>query len=136
MKNRIQWLFALVLMIAVTASCKKEDKKAEADSANLFSGATSKTWEISRMEDAGGDKEKMSSAEKDESLVFYNNGTFVMTAANGAAKGNWTYAPAQEKITLESSDLGGAMAFTILSLNEDKVEIQNEAGEKMTLKAK
>ncbi len=146
MKTLITYISTLFLLVVFVASCadKKEADASENATKNtnssentneLLSGTTSKTWYITKQTDASGDKDKVTSAEKDETLNIYADGKFSIIDATQTASGKWT-TEGSHTFTLQFDGKDVTESFSILDLSKEKVVLKAADGSEMTLKEK
>lgn len=147
MKKIITHISTLFLLVVITSSCgdKKEDAVAEGEKgtkkveetkdniSDLLSGTMSKTWHIAKQIDASGDKEKVTSEEKDETLSLFKNGTFSITDAEQTSTGTWSTEGSHTLIMhFEGKDV--TESFAIMNLTKEKVILKAADGSEMVLK--
>ena len=148
MKKIITHISILFLFIIFAAACgdKKEGagnaeaekgtKKAEDvkdNIAELLAGTTSKKWHIVRQTDASGDKVKVTTAEKDETLSLFNDGRFSITDAEQTSTGTWATEGSHTLIMhFDGKDV--TESFAIIDLNKEKIELKAADGSEMILK--
>ena len=124
-------LFASIFAInLILTSCG--DKKSENPS-EILAGSTNKAWHISKQMDSQGDKEKLSSEVKDETLNMYANGKFSIVDGVGTATGTWTV-EGSEKLVLHFDNENVTENFSITELKNDKIELKAGDGSSMVLK--
>ncbi|MCJ8166952.1 hypothetical protein MKJ04_19075 [Pontibacter sp. E15-1] len=124
----------LVLLFVVTlASCGGEDK---VGTENMISGPTSKTWVADKELNAAGDKEKLSSAEKDQTMQFYADGRFAMGGGGSLQTGTWTFDQAAKRISLQMEGSDMTESFEVTKLTEDKIHLKAPDGSVMQLETK
>ena len=122
----------LVVVSALTFSCGKK----EYNTSEVLAGSTSKTWKISKQTDSNGDKEKLSSTEKEEKMNFYADGKFSIVSEKGTATGTWNVQSTVEPktLTLQFQDQTVTENFAIVELKDDEVTLKAGDGSKMILK--
>jgi len=132
MKNLFKPLIIIITSLFLLASCG--EKKSESPS-EILAGTGSKAWQISKQLDSQGDKEKVSSEVKDETLNLYSNGKFSIVDASGTATGMWSVV-GSEKLSLHFDGENVTENFTITELKNDKVALTAGDGSAMILKTK
>lgn len=132
MKNLFKPLLIIVAALFLLVSCA--EKKSESPS-EILAGTDSKTWYISKQIDSQGDKEKVTSEEKEETLNIYSNGKFSIVDASGTATGMWSVV-GSEKLSLHFDGENVTENFSITELKNDKVTLTAGDGSAMVLKTK
>lgn len=141
MKKITIYITALLLSVSLLTSCA--DKKTEVASktdtkenaSELLSGTTSKNWHISKQTDAAGDKQKVTSEEKDETLNMFADGKFSITDSQGTSMGTWT-TEGTHTLVMHFDGKDVTENFTILDLSKEKVVLKAADGSEMVLKEK
>jgi antitoxin component YwqK of YwqJK toxin-antitoxin module len=128
----IKSTFGVMLMaLALTFGCSKK-----ADNPNeMIAGTSNKTWHPEKETNATGDKEKLSDEEKNESWVFYTNGTMAMNLTSQSVKGNWIYDASGKTLTITPENMG-SQQFAVEDLSNDKMKLKAADGSEMKLEAK
>ncbi|MFD1756409.1 lipocalin family protein [Rufibacter sediminis] len=130
--TRLFTLVCLVWLSAFTFSC---NKKAETGGdSQMISGTTSKTWKASKETTASGDKDKLTSAEKQEQIQFFANGNFTQTSETASANGTWTYSAPNKTLSLTYANNNVSENFTVAELDDDDMKLQAPDGSTLTLK--
>ncbi len=122
--NKFTALFTLFL--GLTFAFSACDKKEETPAMRI-AGTTSKIWKVDRAKDASGDRVKGDAI--DGSATFFANGQFSMTDGSANMNGTWTVNGSGTQLTLTQGEMGGAMAWDIQELKDDKMVLKNGAGE-------
>ena len=123
-------VFTLFILLVATG-CK--DKNTTGTAATI-SGNDSKTWKATRETDASGDKDKITGAEKQQEIQFFQNGSFSMRSASENASGKWTFDPMGKKLQMQFVGSDMTENFQVLSLTDDEMKLQGSSGT-MTLEA-
>ncbi|WP_192823565.1 lipocalin family protein [Rufibacter sp. LB8] len=130
---KVSLTYLLVLCLSVLSfSC---NKKQEAGSPSMISGATSKVWKASKETNAAGDKESLSSEEKQQQIQFFANGNFTQTSESQSANGTWAYDDAAKNLALTYSGNSVSENFKVTEIDEDDLKLQAPDGSTLTLKA-
>ncbi|WP_221175696.1 lipocalin-like domain-containing protein [Rufibacter immobilis] len=131
--NRLFTLVCLVWLSAFTfSSC---GKKSEGGNSQMISGANSKVWKASKETTASGDKDKLTSEEKQEQIQFFANGNFTQTSESQSANGTWMYDAANKNLSLTYANNNVSENFKVAELSEDDMKLQAPDGSTLTLKA-
>ncbi|MGV3538995.1 MAG: lipocalin-like domain-containing protein [Rufibacter sp.] len=125
------FLFVLFLSLAVMSCGKKE----EGGNAQMISGSTSKIWKADKETNAAGDKEKLSSAEKEEQIQFFANGNFTQTSSTQSANGTWAYDAATKTLSLTYANNNVSQNFNVTKIDEDELTLQAPDGSTLALEA-
>ncbi len=117
-------------MLLLAAGCNKKDS---VGNASMLTGADSKTWKTAKETTASGEKDKLSSEEKNQEIQFFANGSFSMRSPSQNASGKWTYDAMAKSLSLQfvGSDL--TENFTVLNLTDDDLKLQAADGSQMIL---
>lgn len=151
MKKTIVYITTLFLCSIIVTSCGNRKGAAETTESpggtigtpkaeqpednlkELLAGTTSKTWHIARQVDASGDKVKVTSAEKDETLSIFNNGSFSITDAEQTSTGTWSTEGSHTLIMhFEGKDV--TENFAIMDISKEKIVLKAGDGSQMILK--
>ena len=125
----LTYILSLAVLVLFMPACEEEKNPNE-----MIAGDNHKTWHPAKETDASGDKEKLSDEEKDESWVFYSNGTMSMNLASQSVKGDWRYDAAAKELVV-TPEGGPAMSFAVEELSDDKMKLKAGDGSEMKLKA-
>lgn len=126
-----QYVCVLGLIFYMAACGNKE-----ATPTQIIAGEGSKSWSASQETTAGGDKEKLSAAEKAQTMEFYRNGSFQIRDESMFQNGKWNYnetAKVLELIFEERPDV--AESFQVLELDKNEIKLQAADGSTMLLKS-
>lgn len=130
---RHYYAIMLLLPLLLVAACNNSKDE---NPRQLIAGENSKTWQASRETNAQGDKEKLSSQEKDQSMQFYSNGTFQIQAQDQFQSGRWNYNATQQELELTFEDNQDVKeVFHVQELSNDKMTLHAADGSTMQLKA-
>lgn len=127
-------LYKLVTMVLVVLlwSCGGKD---EAGTESMISGASSKTWKANKELDASGDKDKLSTEEKQETMQFYADGRFALGGGGALQTGTWTYDQAAKRLSLQFEGQDMTENFEVTKLTDDKMELKASDGSVMQMEA-
>ncbi|GGG07239.1 lipocalin family protein [Pontibacter amylolyticus] len=131
-KAYFTFVMAFVLMAFMT-SCGGD--KDNAGTANMISGGSSKTWKAAKETTASGDKDKLTSDEKDETMQFYSDGRFAMGGGGSLQTGTWTYDQAGRRLSLTFEGASESQNFTVEKLTDKEMDLVAGDGSKMEMKA-
>ncbi len=131
-KNTLHTLL-IALFVVVLASCGGKEK---VGTENMISGPNSKTWVADKELNAGGDEEKLSSAEKNETMQFYADGRFAMGGGGTLQTGTWAFDQAGKRLTLQMEGADMTQSFEVTTLTEDKMHLKAPDGSVMELETK
>jgi hypothetical protein len=126
--------FSLLLLLPffILASC---NNKSEDNPRQLIAGESSKVWKTNRETSAQGSKERQSSAEKEQRMEFYANGTFQVRDAGEFQGGRWNYNQTQKELELTFDDRQDVKeVFHVQELSKNKMTLHAGDGSKMELK--
>ncbi len=123
-------LGALFMLLLV--SCGSNEK---VGSQSLISGATNKTWSASKETNAAGDKEKISKAEKGQTLQFYADGRFAASGGSALETGTWTFDQSGQKLSLNFENQSVTENFDVIKLTDDEMHLKAADGSVMQLSA-
>ncbi|WP_240773226.1 lipocalin family protein [Pontibacter sp. SGAir0037] len=126
------WQFLLVAFVLVVSSCGNNEKVGDQQ---MISGSGSKTWKASKELNASGDKEKLSSAEQEETMQFYSDGRFALGGGGTLETGTWTFDQAAKRLSLQFQDQSVTENFEVVQLTEKEMRLKDNQGGEMQLKA-
>ena len=129
-------LFSLVLALAFTTltfGCG--DKKNEGGDSSMISGTSSKIWKADKETNAAGDKDKLTSAEKEEQIQFFANGNFTQTSNSQSANGTWTYDASTKTLSLTYANNSVSENFTVTELTKNDMKLQAPDGSTLAMEA-
>lgn len=132
MKHTVHALLSM-LLVFVMVSCGGKDEEA---SESLLSGPSSKTWVANKALNAAGDKEKLSSAEKEETMQFYADGRFAMGGGGTLQTGTWQFDKAAKRLSLQFEGADVTENFEVEKLTDDKMTLKTPDGATMELEKK
>lgn len=146
MKKISIYISAVFICIILVASCadKKEDNLSDNSTKNtnssdntneLLAGTTSKTWFITKQRNALGDKDNVTSEEKDETLSMFADGKFSITDAQQTVTGEWS-TEGSHTLTMHFEGKDVTESFAIMDIKKEKIVLQAADGSEMTLKEK
>ncbi|AKD03059.1 hypothetical protein POKO110462_09700 [Pontibacter korlensis] len=133
LKKSWHGLLALLLAIIIT-SCG--GNKEEVGSESMMSGASSKTWVAAKETNASGDREKLSDAEKEQTMQFYADGRFALGAGSNLQTGTWSFDQAAKRLTLQFENEDMTENFEVLKLDDDELDLRASDGTVMEMEAK
>ncbi|MDX5346641.1 MAG: hypothetical protein LPJ89_07330 [Hymenobacteraceae bacterium] len=136
MKNKqllINRLIGLVLtaLLITAISCNNNETE---NPVEVIAGSGSKTWKIDQERDASGDKQKLTKAEKKETITFYTNGTFSINTATMQEGGNWTYDEAAKRLSMQFQGETVSENFAVKELDKNEIYLEAADGSTMELK--
>ncbi|WP_426058174.1 hypothetical protein [Hymenobacter sp. B1770] len=123
----------LMLLSLFTVACGSDKGKVEG--VNMLYGTDSKVWKTAKELDSTGDKVKQTSAQKQEELRIFANGTYNMTGATGAISGKYTFDQAGKTITMTPDGSATSNTFTVETLTDDKLTLKSADGAALMLEA-
>ncbi|MDB5261207.1 MAG: hypothetical protein JWQ14_488 [Adhaeribacter sp.] len=123
------YLAVLTLFLVIAAGCKE---KVAVGNASNIAGNESKTWKTTKETTATGDKDKLTSAEKNQEIQFFANGSFSMRSSTENASGKWTYDAMAKTLTLQFVGSDVTEVFQVLNLSDDEMKLQGGDGSQMT----
>ncbi|WP_242926592.1 lipocalin family protein [Pontibacter vulgaris] len=127
------WQAILTLMLVfVLASCGGKESEGNQ---SMISGGSSKTWKSSKELTASGEKDKLSSEEKQETMQFYSDGRFALGGGDALQTGTWSYDQAAKKLSLTFEGQDVAETFDVTSLSEKEMHLKAADGSEMHMKA-
>src|SRR5690349_14017035 len=85
---RKQIFYSIVFVLALGA-CK--DKSDSMTNEEKIAGKDQKTWVATRETNSEGDKDKLTKAEKKETITFWSNGNVKMSDGAQSQSGQWSY---------------------------------------------
>ncbi|WP_205502704.1 lipocalin-like domain-containing protein [Rufibacter psychrotolerans] len=129
---RLLPIFCLVWLTLFSFAC---NKKSEGGNSQMISGANSKIWKASKETTASGDKDKLTSDEKQEQIQFFANGNFTQTSQSESANGTWMYDAANKNLSLTYQGNNVSENFQVAELSDDKMKLQAPDGSTLTLEA-
>ncbi len=122
-----------MLLSLFTVACGSDKGKVEG--VNMLYGTDSKVWKTAKELDSTGDKVKQTSAQKQEELRIFANGTYNMTGATGAISGKYTFDQAGKTITMTPDGSATSNTFTVETLTDDKLTLKSADGAALMLEA-
>jgi hypothetical protein len=129
--NHYLTLFCLTILLLVVSCQEKNTVGTPAD----ISGNESKTWKSTRETTAAGEKDKLTSEEKNQEIQFFANGSFSMRSSTQNASGKWNYDAMARTLTLQFVGSDNTEIFQVLNLTDDDMTLQAADGSKMEMKA-
>ncbi|MEJ8801100.1 lipocalin family protein [Pontibacter sp. H249] len=120
-----------MMLVIILWSC---GGKEEVGNESMISGSSSKTWKANKELNAAGDKEKLSSDEKQETMQFYADGRFALGGGGSLQTGTWTYDQTAKRLSLQFEGQDMTENFEVTKLTEDKMVLQGD-GSTMELEA-
>ncbi|PTX15283.1 hypothetical protein C8N40_108175 [Pontibacter mucosus] len=133
MKKGWHGLLAVLLAILIT-SCG--GNKEEVGSETMIAGTSSKTWVADKERDATGDKEKLTDAEKDQTMQFYADGRFALGAGAALQTGTWTFDQSAKRLTLQFEGADMSENFEVIKLDDDELDLRASDGSVMEMELK
>ena len=131
--HALSFLFVLLISLA-SFSCGDKGKEAGGNS-QMISGATSKIWKANKETNSAGDKEKLTSQEKQEQIQFFANGNFTQTSETESANGTWVYDQATKTLSLTYANNNVSENFSVTELDEDNLKLRAPSGAMLELEA-
>ncbi|QHL87325.1 DUF4923 family protein [Nibribacter ruber] len=134
--THLQPLFTLVFVLTLSAftfSCSG-NKESGGDS-SMIAGTTSKIWKADKETNAAGDKDKLTSAEKEEQIQFFANGNFTQTSSSQSANGTWTYDASTKTLSLTYANNNVSENFKVNELTKNDLKLQAPDGSTLELEA-
>jgi hypothetical protein len=128
-KNTWNVIMALIFAVAISA-CGGDEK---VGSENMISGSSSKTWKADKELSASGDKDKLTKAEKRETMQFYSDGRFALGGGSMLQTGTWSFDQSAKRLTLQFENQGVTENFEVLKLTDDHMELKAADGSIMEL---
>jgi hypothetical protein len=120
----------LMLTMLIIAGCggKKESMSNE----EMIAGSDQKTWSATKETDSEGDKDKLTRAEKKQTITFWRNGNVKMGDEQTTQTGQWSYSGT----TLSMQFTGATVSenFTVVELDDDKMKLRAPDGSELTMK--
>ncbi|MBC5992821.1 lipocalin family protein [Pontibacter cellulosilyticus] len=131
--SRTVWArFMAMMLVVVLWSCGGNE---EVGSESMISGANSKTWKADKELNAAGDKDKLSDAEKQETMQFYADGRFALGGGGELQTGTWNYDQAAKRLSLQFEGQDVTENFEVTTLKDDKMVLKASDGSTMELEA-
>lgn len=126
------WQLLLLALVMVVSSCGNNEK---VGSEQMISGSGSKTWNASKELNAAGNKEKLSKAEKQETMQFYSDGRFALGGGGMLETGTWSFDQAAKRLSLRFEGQDVTENFEVTQLTEKEMHLKDNTGGVMELKA-
>ncbi|WP_276497656.1 hypothetical protein [Pontibacter litorisediminis] len=130
LKKSWHGLLALLLAITIT-SCG--GNKEEVGSESMISGSSSKTWVADKEMNATGDKDKLTDAEKQQTMQFYADGRFALGAGSSLQTGTWSFDQAAKRLSLQFEGAEMTENFEVLKLDDDEMDLRASDGTVMEM---
>lgn len=128
-RNYLLILLPLFVMSACGGGGDAENPRAQ------IAGDNMKSWKIKKEMTASGEKDKVTSEEKDQRMEFYANGTFKIEADNQFEGGRWNYNAGAKTMELVFNDRADTKeVFQVLELDDNTIKLQANDGSTMELK--
>lgn len=124
---RNQMYIWVVLLLA--SACNKPDSLTNEEK---IAGKEEKTWEATRETDAQGDKDKLTRAEKKQTITFWRNGNVKMGDGEQMMSGQWTLQGNNLALQFTGSDV--SENFTLLELDKDEMKLKAADGSELIMK--
>lgn len=122
------YLFALIFSVG----CNKKNEAG--GTANLY-GTDSKKWTTDKERNAGGDKVKQTTEDKNTILQFFSNGNFSMNSNLQTMSGTYRYDQAAKSLMLTPNGSQTSMSFEVTRLDDDNLDLKAPDGSTMELEA-
>ncbi|SFQ24801.1 copper resistance protein NlpE [Hymenobacter arizonensis] len=130
----LRYIASLLMLLSLfTAACGNDKGKVEG--VNMLYGTDSKVWKTAKELDTTGDKVKQTSAQKQEELRIFANGTYNMTGATGAVSGKYTFDQAGKTITMTPDGSATSNTFAVETLTDKKLTLKSAEGAALMLEA-
>jgi hypothetical protein len=123
----------IILFFLASTGCK--DTKNEKNNNNptaIIAGDDNKTWKAERETDAEGKKDRLTRAEKKESITFFKNGNMRMGGTSDNREGTWSYNG--NELSLQFTGENVSENFIVLELTNNKMKLRANDGSEMTMK--
>ncbi|MCC9137079.1 lipocalin family protein [Pontibacter silvestris] len=121
-----------ILLAIVLISCGDSN---EVGSESMLTGPSNKTWRAEKETNAVGNKEKLTDAEKQETMQFYADGRFALGGGGTLQTGTWSFDQAARRLTLQLEDQDVTLNFEVLKLTNDEMRLKAADGSEMLLQA-
>ena len=126
MKKQILYFVAVLFMLA---ACK--DKSDSMSNEEKIAGKDQKTWVATRETNSEGDKDKLTKAEKKETITFWSNGNVKMSDGAQSQSGQWSYTGSTLTMQFTGSEV--TENFTVLELDDDKMKLKAGDGSELVM---
>lgn len=120
---------SILLFMLIFSSCK--DKSESMSNEEKIAGQDSKTWVATRETNSEGEKDKLTKAEKKETITFWKNGNVKMGDGAQDISGQWSYNSNTLALQFDGSEV--SENFTVLELDDEKIKLKAMDGSEMTL---
>ena len=121
-----------MMLVVLLWSCGGKD---EVGNESMISGNSSKTWKANKELNAAGDKEKLSSEEKQETMQFYADGRFALGGGGTLQTGTWTFDQTANRLSLQFEGQDMTENFEVTRLTDNKMTLKASDGSTMELEA-
>jgi hypothetical protein len=129
--KKISSLFTpLILVLLIAAGCG--GKKEGVSNEEMIAGDDQKTWSATKETDSEGDKDKLTRAEKKQTITFWRNGNVKMGDGQQTQTGQWSYTGTTLSMQFTGSNV--SENFTVVELGDDKMKLQAPDGSELTMK--
>lgn len=121
--------YVWVILLLVFACNNKSDSLTNEEK---IAGKEEKTWEATRETNAEGDKDKLTRAEKKQTITFWRNGNVKMGDGEEMMSGQWTLQGTNLALQFTGSDV--SENFTLLKLDKDEMKLKAADGSELIMK--
>jgi len=118
----------VVVLLAFACNNKSDSLTNE----EKIAGKEEKTWEATRETNAEGDKDKLTRAEKKQTITFWRNGNVKMGDGEQMMSGQWTLQGDNLALQFTGSDV--SENFTLLELDKDEMKLKAADGSELIMK--
>lgn len=125
---RNQMYIWVVVLLAFACNNKSDSLTNE----EKIAGKEEKTWEATRETNAEGDKDKLTRAEKKQTITFWRNGNVKMGDGEQMMSGQWTLQGDNLALQFTGSDV--SENFTLLELDKDEMKLKAADGSELIMK--
>ena len=123
-------LMALLLVLTLTVfACGKKG------AAGDIAGSSSKTWKVTKLVNANGNREKLGRDQQDDRMQFYTDGTFTANSAEQHSRGTWQYNEANKALALQFENANVSQNYEVLEVTSNRMHLKTGDGSEMLMEA-
>jgi len=128
MKSYWNGMITLVAWLVILSACK-------GGGASDLAGSSSKTWKVTRLVNANGNREKLGRDQQDDRMQFYTDGTFTANSAEQHGRGTWQYDQGKKTLALQFENANVSQNYEVVEMSDDKVRLRTGDGSEMVMEA-
>ena len=126
------YLNRLALLIAFSITVFACGGKGDVDD---IAGSSSKTWKVSKLVNANGNREKLGRDQQDDRMQFYTNGTFTANSSEQHSRGTWQYNKGSKSLALQFEGANVTQNYEVVEASSKRMRLRTGDGSEMVMEA-